>query len=101
MLHALTEESSAVADAIGCMTEEDRKKFYPNQTASEWHARRVKGRKVASNKKVRRLANITIYLFTKFCVIPRNWIAIKTALAWNTANLHTKRAFLTYRKETS
>lgn len=51
MLHALTEESSTVADAIACMTEEDRKKFYPNQTASEWHARRVKGRKVASNKK--------------------------------------------------
>ncbi|KLO18729.1 Clavaminate synthase-like protein [Schizopora paradoxa] len=49
MLHALTEESSFVADAIAHLSEEDRKKFTPNQTAGEWHARRVRGRKVASN----------------------------------------------------
>lgn len=91
MLQALTEESSVVADAIARLSEEERTKFTPNQTAGEWFARRVRGRKVASNVNVSSVANLhkpDSYLLS------RDRTATGAALAWNTTHSHSRQACL-------
>jgi len=42
VLYPLTEESSAVAEAVSRLAEVDKKRYYPNQTSGEWFQRRIK-----------------------------------------------------------
>jgi len=42
LLYPLTEESPIIAGVVSRMSEEDKKKYYPNQTAGEWFGRRIK-----------------------------------------------------------
>ena len=50
-LYPLTEQSKVVADAISLMTDEEKRKFYPNSTAGEWFSRRIKMQRI-NNRKV-------------------------------------------------
>ncbi|THH06658.1 hypothetical protein EW145_g3931 [Phellinidium pouzarii] len=45
-LHALVDESEAVKKAVDGMSAEERKRFEPNATASEWFSRRIKNQKM-------------------------------------------------------
>ncbi|KAI5116024.1 hypothetical protein M0805_002261 [Coniferiporia weirii] len=47
-LRALTDESGMIKEAIGRMTPEERKKFEPNATASEWFARRIRNQRIGN-----------------------------------------------------
>jgi len=42
VLYPLTQESPAVAKAVSQMSEDDKKRYFPNCTAGDWFARRVK-----------------------------------------------------------
>lgn len=51
-LHALTDDSKLVSDAVSRLPEEEQKTFYPNSTAGQWFTRRIKLRRT-NNMKVR------------------------------------------------
>ena len=51
-LHALTEDSAIIRDAVNAVSEAERKKYDPDVTAGEWFARRIKNQRI-KNRTVR------------------------------------------------
>lgn len=76
------DESEVVKKALDGMTEEDRARFQPNVTQSDWYVRRMKNQRI-NNRKVR---SRLVTLFTRFYVYFLNRALRHTVQAgeWNT-----------------
>lgn len=55
-LYPLTEQSSTIAEAVNRVSEEDRKRYYPDCTAIEWFTRRIKMQRMKN-----RMVSVFIY----------------------------------------